>query len=91
MIEKLVEIFGWLRNFISPVLIAIIISVVVYFSMKSTFGLIISSFILIFGILIGIYFAEKVRKNIGTDKFNAQVMATPDIKGLEKNKNNTKK
>lgn len=73
MIEKLDEILGWLRNFISPALIVLIISVVVYFSLQSKLGLIISIFILIFGILIGIYIAEKVRKNVGTYKFNAQV------------------
>jgi len=88
--EKLVEILGWLRNFIAPVIVAVIVSVIVYLSMRTIFGIIISSFIMLLGVFIGVYFAEKVRKIVGTDKFNAQVMATPDIKGLEEDNNNTK-
>ena len=87
MIEKLVNILGWLQIFISPVLISIIIGVVVYFSFdKSLLGLIFGISILILGIIVGIFFAERVRKRIGIDYFNAQIMATPDIKEIKKQK-----
>ncbi len=82
MIEKLIAILGWLRNFISPVLITMILGGFVYISLeKSLLGIFLGILIAILGFVIGVYFAERVRTKIGTDKFNAQVMASSDITG----------
>lgn len=85
MIEKFIDILGWLRNFISPVLISLIIGVLVYFSFdESLLGMIFGFSSIILGIIGGVFFVERVRKRIGTHHFNAQIMATPDIKGIQK-------
>lgn len=75
--KGLIGILSWLRNFISPFLVFLIIAIVLfYYFEKTTWSLILGIFLVIFGIGLGIYFAEKVRKKYSSESFNAVPMAT---------------
>ena len=85
MIEKFIAILEWLRNFISPVLNSLLIGTVFYFSLdKNLIGKILGLSVIILGFVLGVVFAEKVRTKVGTHHFNAQNMATPNIKKIKR-------
>jgi hypothetical protein len=68
-LETLVELFNWCLIFISPVLLFGFAGFVIYHNFKGNMG--ISSFIglSVFGIVLGIYFAEKIRRSVGCANF----------------------
>lgn len=79
------EVIGWLQIVASPLLIGLVIGVFIYFPNPTETRLIIAISISIFGLLIGIVWANKIWKTKGTMWFISQVSATPDLDNLAKN------
>lgn len=63
--EGFIKILFWLRIFISPFLIGLILSVIVFFALENPFNLYTSAAMLILGLVFGILYAEKVRRKRG--------------------------
>lgn len=85
----IIEFFSWLSIFISPFLIGVLVGVFIYIANQSLLWLSIG--IVIIAVVIGIVFAERIRKKYGCSRFMSRIIATPDIwpdedKTAEKNK-----
>lgn len=81
--KKFVELLLWLRNFVAPFFVSLIVAFIVYLATgRSTIGIVLAIIFLSIGAFIGYRFAEKVRKKYGSDLFNAVPMATTDLKHL---------
>lgn len=86
-LEQIFETTGWLRIMMSPLLLGIIIGVLVYLSEPNALRLVIGSTIALIGLIIGIIWANRVKKKQSTISFLARIMANPE---LEKNETKQK-
>jgi len=77
--ETFIEILGWIRIVISPLLFGLIIGAVIYFSRSNILTLIIGIVISLIGLIIGIVWANKVWKRKGTMEYMSRIMATPEL------------
>lgn len=78
--ELITELVGWCRIAISPILIGLIISAIIYFNKQDTIGFVLALLPAIAGIAIGIIWATRVYKSKnGTIHFISRVDATPEL------------
>ncbi len=81
--KSLIMVLSWLRNFISPFLVFLMIAIILYYYFEKTiWSLVLGVILVIFGTGLGIYFAEKVRRKYSSELFNAIPTATTDLKHL---------
>lgn len=71
------ESVSWLQLFISPVLIGGLIALFVYIGNQHLGWL--SVIILVISVIIGVVFAERVRKKHGSSRYASKILGTPDI------------
>lgn len=83
----MLEIFGWIRIVLSPILVAFLIAAPIYFNKPDNTGLILSIIILFAGLIIGIVWATRVWKKQGTQQFLSQISASPDLDPKTKSEN----
>ncbi len=90
--EKSTELIGAVQIFLSPFLIGVIISAIIYFTNPNTITLIVSIIIFLLGIFIGIKLASKIyRSKEGTIDFISKIDSTPEIDNvLNKEKNDNR-
>ena len=79
--NKLVEIYYWLRIFLSPFILLNALGIYIYWSNENLWWL--SSLLVLLGSALGIYFAERIRKRKGTSLFMAEINHTNDVKTFE--------
>ena len=86
--EKSAELVGGLQIFLSPFLIGVAISAIIYFSNPNNFTLIIAIVLLLLATCIGIKLAVKIYRNKeGAIDFISKTDSTPEIdKFLNKEK-----
>jgi hypothetical protein len=72
-----IEIIFWVAIFCSPLLVGIAIAFVIYINSPKLEWL--SIIIVSLGFVIGIVFAERVRRKYGCTRFMSRLIATPDI------------
>ncbi len=78
-IEKIINIFSYLKIVASPTLIGILIGIIIYSNKTDTVGLFISIIVIACGLILGIIFAKWAKKNGGATELLSNVNATPDI------------
>ncbi len=83
--EKTVESIGWIQIFLSPFIIGLILSAIIYFSNPNNLTFIIAIGILAVGFVIGIKLATKIKKNEGTINFLSKTTSTPELDKTTKN------
>ena len=88
--DKIFEIIAWLQIVASPTLLGGLIGAGIYFSKPNQTRLFIAIGIILFGIIVGILYANKIWKTKGTMWFISQVSATPDIDKLNEVKSGKK-
>ena len=71
-----VESIFWLQLFLVPVLLGGVISVVIYISNENLIWLSIA--IAAISIILGVIYAERIRRKHGTSKYLTRIMATGD-------------
>lgn len=72
-----IESISWLQLFISPVLIGGLIALFIYIGNQHLGWL--SVTILVISFIIGVVFAERVRRKHGSSRFASKILSTPDI------------
>lgn len=77
--EKITGVIGWLQIVASPTLLCCVIGAVIYFPNPSSTKLIIAVCIVLFGLVGGILYANKIWKTKGTVWFISRVSATPEL------------
>ncbi len=83
-IKLLVEVMGWLRVFLSPVIIGGIITFVAY---GYTQNIVVAIVGCLLSLVAGVWVAERIRKKHGTINFMSRTMATPELDKEEPTKN----
>lgn len=83
------EVVGWLQIVASPLLAALVIAALIYFTNPSILRLVIAIVVVLIGLIVGIVFATRIWKKQGTMHFVSRVMATPELDNLEEEKNNS--
>lgn len=76
--NKLVELFYWFRIFLSPFLLLNAVGVYCYLYNENLLWL--SILLGIVGATLGVFFAERMRKSIGTTSFMSKIHQTEDVK-----------
>ena len=82
-IEKFVFLIGWLRIVLSPLAIGVIVGFIVSKCFAGTSGIIIGVGCALIGLIIGILWAERVRKREGSMNFLGKVNASPELNNPE--------
>ena len=82
-LETLVELVYWFLIFLSPTLILGFAGFVVYYNYKGDLGFIAFIGLSASGIILGVYFAERIRKTVGCAMF----MTRTNWSNSEKNNN----
>ena len=77
----LVELYYWLRIFLSPFLLLNAMGIYIYWNNENLWWL--SILLCLLGSALGIYFAERIRKRKGTSQFMAEINHTNDVKRYE--------
>jgi len=83
-IKFFINILFWLRIFIAPFLVFLILSYFAYHYFNSTIRTEITILIVIIGALISALITRRVRKKYGTISFMSRVIATPELDKVDK-------
>jgi disulfide bond formation protein DsbB len=75
--SSLIETIFWIQLFITPVGIGSLIAVFIYISNENLLWL--SIVIVVLSIILGIFYAERIREKHGTSRWASKIIATPDI------------
>lgn len=75
--NKLFEIIYWIKIFLSPFIIFLFIALAIYFSNEELLW--ISVLLSIIGLVLGIVYAERIRKKHGTTQYMGRIYNTDDI------------
>jgi len=78
-LDKVFKIIFWLRIFIVPTLIGIILGLIAFVYLPQPYGIVVGSLLAVLGCIMGIVFAEKMRKKHGTDVFISKVDSSTPI------------
>lgn len=81
--ETTFEVLGWLKIAISPALIGLVLGCIIYANKNTTTGIGLGIALAIAGIVVGIIWANKVRRRSGTIKFLSREIATPELDSSE--------
>lgn len=79
IIEFIIELLGWLKIVLSPLLAGVIIGAIVYLGKQDTVGFVLGISIAVIGLAIGVIWATRILKREGTVQFNSRVIATPEL------------
>lgn len=82
--DKVLELINWIKIFLSPFIISLIIGGLIFLSSNNIWIQSISVLIVVLGIITGIYLAEKIRKKHGTERFMAKIHESPDLDNIKK-------
>lgn len=82
--EKVLELINWIKIFLSPFVISLIIGGLIFLSSNNIWIQSLSLLIVVLGIITGIYLAEKIRKKHGTERFMAKINESPDLDNIKK-------
>jgi uncharacterized membrane protein len=88
--ETIVEVLNWLKIVASPFLIGIVLGVIFYIYKPDLVGIIFGSLIALLGLVVGIYLATKISKEIGATEFNSKINSSPDLDYLDEKKEEKK-
>jgi hypothetical protein len=77
--ERVAEIVAWMQIVASPLLVGILIAAFVYFSEPSIDRFFIGIVIVFIALIVGIAWANKIKKTKGTIWFMSRMMATPEL------------
>lgn len=80
--------FFWIKFFIAPVFLFSIIAVIIYSNFHHEIGYYFACLVFACGIIVGIFFAEYIRKRYGSIEAGTKIMESSDIDDwVTKNKN----
>jgi uncharacterized membrane protein YccC len=84
VISFLIETINWIRIAISPTLIGIAFGSVFYYFFQTPMGKIIWIICAVIGCIIGVIWASRIWRKLGTTTFISKIIATPDLDELDK-------
>jgi hypothetical protein len=89
--NRFMEVVGWCRIVASPLIIGSALGGLAFLALKDIYGIMLGCAIALFGLILGVFWANKVWREHGTMKFMSRIKTTPDIKSLEELRENEEK
>jgi uncharacterized membrane protein YfcA len=77
ILSLFIETVFWVQLFITPLGIGALIAIFIYISNEKLLWL--SIVIMAISAIIGVWYAERVRRKHGTSRYASRIIATPDI------------
>ena len=87
IIEKIVFLIGWIKIVFSPFAIGVILGFLTYKYFPGTAGIICGLVLAFSGLIIGIIWAEYIRKKYGSMNFLGKVNGSPELDNPEEKRN----
>ncbi|MFT3919810.1 hypothetical protein [Cloacibacterium sp.] len=84
--ERIIDVISWLKIVASPTLFGIAVGFFLKIYFKNDLGDFLFGFFIVFGIIFGIYLANRMSKKYGATNFISKVDASPDIDEFIKDK-----
>ncbi|MDQ2772881.1 MAG: hypothetical protein M3Y54_20545 [Bacteroidota bacterium] len=78
-IERLLLVLAWLQIAVSPGIIGGVAGVFIWLMLRGFWGIALGASVSLVGVIIGIAFAEKARRDKGTIEFIARNIAHPEL------------
>jgi uncharacterized membrane protein SirB2 len=85
LFESFFDVIGWIRIVLSPLLIGVGIGAIFYFNFLNFIGAVIWMLFGLAGLIIGIIWANKIQKKIGSQSFLSRISASPDLDSKPEN------
>lgn len=82
-IEKIIFLIGWIKIVFSPFAIGVILGFFSYRYIPGTLGIICGLALALSGLIIGIIWAEYIRKKYGSMNFLGKVNGSPELDNPE--------
>lgn len=77
IMNKLFELISWLKIFLSPVLLSLVPSYLIYRYASELIWL--SVLLIFFGVVFGVIWAQRIQKKKGASQFLSEISSSPDI------------
>ncbi len=81
--EKSMSTISWIKIMLSPTLIFGFIGLILMINLESNLGNFLFGFLLCAGIVLGVWWANKIKKEGDTTDFISQTDSSPDLKSTE--------
>ena len=82
-IERLLSALAWLQIFVSPAIIGVAAGILIWLILRGFWGVALGAAVAVVGIIIGIAFAEKARRDKGTIEFMSRTIAHSELREKE--------
>ena len=79
ILEFITAFFAWIQIAVSPLIIGLLISIIVYKNHPTKVGAMIGILITVLGLIVGIIWATKVWKKQGTVEFMSKVSSNSEL------------
>lgn len=89
-IEKIVEFIGWLQLFVFPIVFSCVLGGILYYYNPFGFGLILSILSVILGLIVGIWYANRVHRKEGAVNHLSTLLRMPELESKEEDKKEKK-
>lgn len=85
--EVAMEIWGWIRIMLSPLLGGCLIGLAIYYYYPTVVSMVIGIFLVLVGLIVGILLATRIWKKYGTMRFLSRISATPELDKVDDKEN----
>lgn len=89
-IEKMVEFIGWLQLFVFPIVFFCVLGGILYYYNPFGFGLILFILSIVSGLVVGIWYANRVHKKEGTVNHLSTILRMPELEQKDSKENEEK-
>ncbi len=89
-IEKMVEFMGWLQLFVFPIVFSCVLGGIFYYYNPFGFGLILCVLSIVLGLVVGIWYANRVHKKEGTVNHLSTILRMPELEQKDDKENEEK-
>lgn len=79
VLEYIPKILAWLQIAASPIVIGLIAGSLIYLYNRNAYGLTIGITVAVLGVIVGILWAERIRKKRGTVEHMARLIHLPEL------------
>lgn len=84
LIGNIIEAFYYMRVVLSPLLVGIIISFILYNTLETPYNAILAVGVMMTAIFLGVKWANWARKKHGSSNYIGRVISTPDLDDIKK-------
>lgn len=89
-IEKIVEFIGWLQLFVFPIIFSCVLGGILFYYNPFGFGLTLFVLSIVLGLIVGVWYANRVHKKEGTVNHLSTILRMPELEQKDDKENEKK-